>query len=434
MENRLENNDAEKPRRRLRKGRVAVLVFCLMILAVGIGYGLGYMLFGDKVVDAIPSVAKKMVMPSGKVNVLVLGVDERQDDGGRSDTAIMVHVDYDAKSVSILSIPRDSWAKIPGHNWDKLNHAYAFGGMGLSHQVVESLLGIPIDYTLCINSRGLAGMIDALGGVTIDVEKRMYYSDPYDDDGGLFINLKQGTQRMDGKTALQYVRYRDEDGDVGRVARQQKFLKAVMQELLNPQVVIKLPDLIREFSSAVRTDMPLSEMLKMAKIAESAAKAGLNTYAVDGIPVYIKGVSYWIPDISKLRSEVVEMQGMAEDSHYIEATNMLAMEYERSLPKGVHVPNMVKAPTKLQVEIINANGQSGLAARVAQIMDKRGFSVAGLSNAAAQKNTVIILHGGEDFSLVDKLSGLPFKFQLQTDNDRAKKSIITIIIGLDYTL
>jgi LCP family protein required for cell wall assembly len=436
MDNGLDDKDAQIPRRRLRKGRVVLFVFSLMIMAVGIGYALGYLLFGEKVADAIPSVAKKIVMPKGKVNVLVLGVDERQDDVGRSDTAIVVSIDYDAKRVSILSIPRDSWAKIPGHHWDKINHAYAFGGMQLSHQVVENLLGIPVDYTLAINSNGLAGIIDALGGVTVDVEKRMYYSDPYDDDGGLFINLKPGVQRMDGKTALQYVRYRDEDGDVGRVMRQQKFLKAVMEELLNPQIVLNLPNLIKEFSSAVKTDMPLSEMLKMAKIADVAAKAGLNTYAVDGVPVYIKGVSYWIPNIDELRREVAAMQGISADSRYEEGTKLLALEYEQSLPKGVQLPNGFKASgkDKLRVEVINANGQSGLAGRVAQIMDKRGFEVAGISNAnTPQKNTVVILHGADDYSMADKLSGLPFKFQLQTDNDRARKSTITIIIGLDYT-
>lgn len=433
MDNELQNKEAEAPRRRLRKGRLALLVFFLIIMAVGIGYGLGYLFFGEKVANAIPAVAKKMVLPTGRINLLVLGVDERQDDAGRSDTAIMVGIDYDAKRISILSIPRDSWTKIPGHNWDKINHAYAFGGMQLSHQVVENLLGIPIDYTLSINSHGLAGMIDAIGGVTIDVEKRMYYSDPYDDDGGLFINIKPGVQRMDGKTALQYVRYRDEEGDIGRVSRQQKFLKAVMQELLNPQVVLNLPGLIKEFAATVKTDMPVGEMLKLAKIADSAAKSGLNTYGVEGTPVDIKGVSYWIPNISELRREVASMQGLTIDSRYNEETNLLALEYEKSLPRGIHIPGGYKMD-KLQVEVINANGQSGLASRVAQIMDKRGFQVAGVSNAnAVQKNTVVILHGPDHYNMVDKLSSLPFKFQLQTDNDHAKRSIVTVIIGLDYT-
>jgi LCP family protein required for cell wall assembly len=412
-----------------------MLTFALMIMAIGLGYGLGYLIFGDKVADAIPSVAKTMVMPKGKINVLVLGVDEREDDVGRSDTAIVVHVDYDERRVSVLSIPRDSWAKIPGHNWDKNNHAYAFGGTQLSHKVVENILGIPVDYTLAINSHGLAGMIDALGGVTIDVEKRMYYSDPYDDDGGLFINLKPGVQRMDGKTAIQYVRYRDEEGDIGRVARQQKFLKAVMQELMKPEVVLNLPSLIKEFAKAVKTDMPVSEMLKVAKMAEGAAKAGLTAYNVDGAPVYIKGISYWIPNISALRHEVAAMQGIAEDSRYNQETHLLALEYEQSLPKGVHVPDGVPGgKEKLQFEVVNANGQSGLAARVAQIMEKRGFEVREVSTAGTvQKNTVVIVHGGDDFSMADKLSALPFKFQLRTDNDQAKKSKITVIIGLDYT-
>ena len=128
----------------------------------------------------------------------------------------------------MLSIPRDSRVKIDGHGWDKINHAYAYGGSKLSKSVVEKLLGIPIEYTVVMNFQGFVRMIDALGGVTIDVEKRMYYSDPYDDDRGLYIDLHPGVQKLNGKAAIEYVRYRDEEGDIGRVARQQKFLTALL--------------------------------------------------------------------------------------------------------------------------------------------------------------------------------------------------------------
>ena len=199
--------------------------------------------------------AKVLTPLRGKVNILVLGVDERGDDAGRSDTSFVVTIDNDAKKATMLSIPRDSRVKIAGHGWDKVNHAFAFGGAPLSKTTIENLLGIPIDYTVSVNFRGFMRMVDAVGGITVDVDKRMRYSDPYDDDGGLEIDLYPGVQKLNGRTAIEYVRYRDEEGDIGRVARQQKFLKALFQEVASPQVLSKLPELIKELSSVIKTDI-----------------------------------------------------------------------------------------------------------------------------------------------------------------------------------
>ena len=286
--------------------------------------------------------AKVLTPLRGKVNILVLGVDERGDDAGRSDTSFVVTIDNDAKKATMLSIPRDSRVKIAGHGWDKVNHAFAFGGAPLSKKTIENLLGIPIDYTVSVNFRGFMRMVDAVGGITVDVDKRMRYSDPYDDDGGLEIDLYPGVQKLNGRTAIEYVRYRDEEGDIGRVARQQKFLKALFQELATPQMLSKLPELVKEFSTTVKTDMPTSKMLRLLPTLNDAVKAGLETEWVTGTPIWIQDVSYWLPDITELRAKVARIQGISMDERYRRETESLANEYKQSVPREIRVADPPK--------------------------------------------------------------------------------------------
>ena len=268
-----------------------------------------------------------------KVNILVMGVDERSDDVGRSDTMFVVTVDTKTKSVALLSIPRDTRVKIPGHGWEKINHAYAYGGHKLTQQTVEELLGIPIDHYVLINFKGFQKIVDAIGGVDIDVEKRMYYEDPYDGPNGFVIDLRPGVQHMDGRTAIQYVRYRDEEGDIGRIQRQQKFIKALFKEVASPAIITKVPAIIREVSSTISTDMSTTEMINLAQILNDAYKQGLKTDMVPGKPAYIDDVSYWLPDLMALRQHIAQTLGVAMDEKYLNATRRDAGEYETSIPQ-----------------------------------------------------------------------------------------------------
>nr|WP_249030683.1 LCP family protein [Sporomusa acidovorans] len=342
-----------KVKRRLKKGRAAILVAIVLLIVTGISYAL----FSE---DS-QSVMGLVHPVKGKINILVLGADERQDDTGRSDTTFVTTIDTDAKKITMLSIPRDTRVKIPGHGWDKINHAYAFGGSKLSKESVENLLGIKIDYTVVININGFVRMIDAIGGVTIDVDKRMKYADPYDDNGGLYIDLQPGVQKLNGKTAIEYVRYRDEEGDIGRVARQQKFLKALLQEFTKPQLIAKLPDLIKQLSTTIRTDMPKNEMLKLIPIVSDAAKSGLATEWISGTPIWIQDVSYWLPDIKELRAKIAQIQAISIDEKYKQATELLVNEYKQSIPKEIKVadvPPVVQAtPEKQSVGTVKASSK-----------------------------------------------------------------------------
>ena len=325
-----------KPKRRIRKLRVAMLLGAIFLL-VGVVFAVWN--GGTSLLD---------VVAKNRINILVLGVDERADDVGRSDTSFVVTLDTEAKKITVLSIPRDSRVKIAGHGWDKFNHAFAFGGLPLSKSTAENLLGVSIQYTVTIDFKGFMRMIDALGGITIDVEKRMRYSDPYDDDGGLVIDLYPGVQRLSGKEAIKYVRYRDEEGDIGRVARQQKFLKALLKELASPQTVVRLPELAKEFYGAVKTDMPLSKILKLLPAVQEAASSGLATATVPGAPLWIKEVSYWQPNITELRLKVAQIQGFTNDESYMKKSEQLAREYKQAIPadaKAEYTPTVeTKAP------------------------------------------------------------------------------------------
>ena len=269
-----------------------------------------------------------------KATIMIMGVDQRADDVGRSDTLMVTMIDPKKNKAALLSVPRDTRVKIKGHGYDKINAAYAYGGHKLSESTVEGLLGVRIDHYIIINTHSFQRIIDALGGIDINVEKRMYYEDPWDDDGGLLIDLQPGKQHMDGKTAVTYVRYRDEEGDIGRIDRQQKFMKAVVEKLASPAVVTRLPAVIKEVMDSIETDLSFRQLLEFAGTLKNAQKNGLKTDMVPGRPLYISGISYWIPDILKLRQTVAGTLDIDLNASMRAAMERESHEYENSIPAG----------------------------------------------------------------------------------------------------
>ena len=156
----------------------------------------------------------EIIRPDNVKYVMVMGVDRRADDVGRSDTLMVAALDMDTSKAALLSIPRDTRVAIEDNGYDKINHAYAFGGHSLTQKTVENLLGVSMDHYILVDTKAFSRIIDAIGGVDLNVEKRMYYEDPWDDNGGLVIDLYPGEQHLDGDKAIQYVRYRD--GEAGR--------------------------------------------------------------------------------------------------------------------------------------------------------------------------------------------------------------------------
>ena len=319
-----------------KKNKSSYVKYILILVVVFILSGMVGAFFANALVDNKPDYneddKKGMLVAKDKATVMIMGVDERADDVGRSDTLMIATLDPDENQAALLSVPRDTRVKIKGHGFDKINAAYAYGGRKLTQETIESLLNTHIDHYIKINVHGFTKIIDALGGIDIDVEKRMYYEDPWDDDGGLYIDLQPGMQHMDGKTAITYVRYRDEEGDIGRIKRQQNFMKAVMDKLVSPTIIPKLPAIVSAVSDSVETDMSVSEILSFLGTLQDAKDNGLKSEMLPGKPVYIEGISYWVPDISKTRQILANTLGIKINQSITTSIHEDNIEYEESIP------------------------------------------------------------------------------------------------------
>ena len=303
-----------------------ILIFVLAALA-GVFFAQSSLLDRNK-----ETPKDELLTAKDKATIMIMGVDERSDDVGRSDTLMVATIDPQKNEASLLSIPRDTRVAIPKNGYDKINAAYAYGGEKLTQRTVEDFLGIRMDHYVIINTHAFQKIIDAIGGIDIDVEKRMYYEDPWDDDGGLVIDLRPGRQHMDGKTAVTYVRYRDEEGDIGRVKRQQKFMRACVDAVTTPAILPRLPGIIASVIDSVKTDLSVRQMLEFIGTLKQAQAKGLRTDMVPGRPLYIEGISYWIPDMEQLRRNMVNTLGLSLNANERSRMERAIRDYENSIP------------------------------------------------------------------------------------------------------
>ncbi len=425
-----------KVRRQKRSYRrvMILLAVCLLFAAVA-----GAFKYIDMQYDRSHGTAGQIVAED-KLNIMIMGVDRRADDVGRSDTLMVATIDKKNKQASLLSVPRDTRVKIDGNDFDKINAAYAYGGSKLSRSTVENLLGTQIQYYILVDIKAFERIIDALGGIDLNVEKRMYYEDPWDDDGGLVIDLYPGEQHMDGKKAIQYVRYRDGEGDIGRIGRQQKFMKAVLEQVLSPQILPKLPDILKEVSSAVKTDMSLQDMLNFASLLKKVHDNGLTAEMVPGKPAYLQDISYWIPDIPALRKMLAEEIGIAMNDDLQNAADQAAEEYKKSLPKDITLvessekksakdePKDAPAkPNEISVLVINSSGINGAGAQAAAALQKKGFIISGVETGkTSSREQTTITTSTQNTEL---FYGMPFTCTIMSGGE---KNQAVVNIGRDY--
>lgn len=256
---------------------------------------------------ALYALSTLMLIPVGatrghKLNILLLGVDERKGDKGRSDTMIVMSIDYLDKKVRLLSFPRDTRVQIPGKGFDKANAAYTYGGPDCAKQVVSRALDIPIHNYVVANFGAVVRIVDRLGGVTINVDKHMRYDDPYQN---LHINIKPGTQVMDGQTALQYARYRsDPEGDISRTRRQQALITAILKKAAMPASWASLPGVLSDIRATIKTDISLARLPFLGLAMIMGAARGVESCTLPGKPAMLHGVSYWVTDQRQVRDTV----------------------------------------------------------------------------------------------------------------------------------
>lgn len=295
---------AERARARIRWQRAVALVL-LFLFSTGCGWSLAWFLDrkGVNPVQIAGSTlgggsAQASTLPA-RLNVLLIGDDRRPDEGrARADTIIVASFDRTTNRAALISIPRDTRVYIPGHGPDKINAAYALGGVELTQQVVSALLGVEIPYYVTTDFEGFRKAIDALGGVTLEVERRMYY--PEED-----INLYPGLQRLDGRNALAYVRFRYyPNGDIDRTEHQRRFLMALAQEVMQPRTLTRLPQLLPIVFQHVHTNLSLSQVLELAALAPKVDLSQVSAATLPGSFLDLPGASYWMVDSRKARELV----------------------------------------------------------------------------------------------------------------------------------
>lgn len=228
------------------------------------------------------------------ISVLLLGVDEREADGGRSDTIIILTANPSLASIKLLSIPRDTYTEIIGlDKMDKLNHAYAFGGIDMALHSVENLLDIPIDYVVQVNMESFLEIVDSVGGVTVE------NATAFEENEYLF---EQGPIHLDGDMALSYVRMRMNDplGDFGRQARQKQVLLAVLKEGASFNSLLHYKDLLATLADNIRTNMTFEQMMDIQKGYKDALANVESLTLTNGNGKRVNDIWYYIPDEEEL--------------------------------------------------------------------------------------------------------------------------------------
>lgn len=285
--------------KRLRKTRLLLSTLVILLFFGAAAYGalwafgavqVGGLEFDRSTARAAESKPSDDEIIKGRVNILIMGVDRRKDEPTRADTLMVAMVDLTEKKIDLVSIPRDTRVAIEGVDYKtRINHAHAYGGVDLTKQTVEQFLGIPIHYYVESYFQGFINTIDIIGGLDLDVEQRMYNRD---ED----IDLKKGYQHLDGRGALGYVRFRDGEGDLGRIERQQKFVAVLADKVFKPSIFFKLPSIAWEMHRNVLADLSVSEGIYLTSKLKSAGSGGIIHHTLPGTPKYIGGASYYVAE------------------------------------------------------------------------------------------------------------------------------------------
>lgn len=357
----------------------------------------------------------EQIKKSGKsCNILVMGVDigtpgaTNANDPKRTDTLILAHYNAEYKKIDLVSIPRDILIRINNRN-QKINAAHAIGGVSYTVNAVEKLLGIGIDYYGKIDYEGFRQVIDALGGLDMEITRRMDYDDPTQN---LSIHFKKGTTvHLDGKKAEEFFRWRQnndgtgfENGDLGRIENQHMFIGKIMAKIKSPSIVTKIPSILSVIQNFVETNMEPKDILKYGYIFATIDNEKLSMDTVKGEAKYIGGISYLVYD-------------EAQNSQLI---SKLYDNNMQSIDKS-----------KLKIKVVNGTKKPGLASDFSTYLVEKNYNKAVTENGEATSKTKLLVYsGGEDIKTAlkkdFKINNIEFLSSKQENFD------IIVLLGEDH--
>ena len=400
----------------MKHSKTIIIIVLLAILGIAAGAGLKvYTILHTKSEDLLGAIESSIdsgsaqyaaLKEQGRFNILIMGEDDVEG-SRRSDTVLFATIDIDDKNIRILSLPRDTRVQIPGHGVQKLNHAFAYGGPDLLKATVENYLGHPILYYVIIDYVSFPAVVDILGGVEIDIQKKMRYVDRA---GKLDINIQPGLQVLDGKTALHYVRFRmDALGDIGRVHRQQQFIKAVLKKVYDPRILVRIPELTAQMMKLFKTDMSPALSMQLAGFAQNElGRERIFFSTLHGQAATVNNLSYWLGDTktaNEFLNAPVEMliSGDIKENQNTNNFAGLSLSYSSAAEEtkvngqvlGEEKTKEKKTETLMSNEellgfvrsmsesiaVLNGTGKSGLSTEVASKLQKIGIEVVMSANA-----------------------------------------------------
>ncbi len=338
------------------------------------------------------------------INILLLGIDQRPGEQGyyRTDTMIVVHIDPNTGQIGMLSLPRDLWVQIPGFYETRINMAHYLGdankvpggGPALAKETVSQFLGQPIHYYVRINFQGFRALMDEIGCIEIDVPKDI--NDPTfpDDNFGYDpFSITAGHYCMDADTALKYARTRHVDSDFGRMQRQQQVLLAVKDKILNSgqlmQMIARIPTLMDILADNVQTDMPISQMISLSKLARNLNTDDISQLIIDDTmterTIMPSGADVLMPKLDVIQPAV--------------ATFFSPIESTPTPP-----PDPVReqlASEQAAIAVLNGTNRPELGEQVATWLAQQGFHVVGYAPAdrTDYAQTQIIDYTGKTFTV-----------------------------------
>lgn len=389
-------------KRAYRRRQIIIYTVCLFVAII---------LMGITAVFTYQRNAQKtsaMATEDQRLLVLFLGTDEKLEASTRADSIMLLSLDTKTGEAGVLSIPRDTRVWIPSRQrWERINAAYAHGGATMAMEAVSYLLGVQVNYYIHTDFAGFEELIDLLGGIEINVARRMYYVDKAQ---GLEIDIAPGRQVLNGEKALQYVRYRDRLGDVslvdpfkdeydGRVERQRQFLEAIVAKALNPSSLIKLPQLVTQVFRIVNTNLPWEEVLSLALSGTKFSADKMETAVLPGNSQVLNDAWYWIVNEQKAKPVIDSI--------------------------------ILGKPEPLRLVVLNGNGRSGVAQEVSDLLAYYGYNVVSHGNAEhfnfATTQVVVSARDAERVKpLADYLGA-------SIQESEGNHSEVTVIIGKDYT-
>lgn len=395
-------------------------------------------LFNPETQPVITSNAFQPWSGQERINVLLLGIDQRCDETGptRTDSIMVMTIDPVAKTAAALSIPRDLWVEVPGFGVDSINSAhfigevneYPGGGPALAVKTVAATLGVPIDYYVTVNFDAFVEVVDLIGGITITVPEtiddlkypdRCYGYDPF--------HIEAGTHQMDGQTALKYARTRATfGGDVDRAARQQQVVLAVRDKVLSlnmiPQLIGQSLELWFTFQNNVQTNMVPDQAIQLALLAQDIPRANIQTVVIDYNYVFNEtapdGRQVLVPNRDKIRQ----------------------LREQLFAPPAIPTPVIENLPERAATEqarvaVYNGTSQFGLAAATEAYLKRHNINVIEIGNAdaATYRTTQIIDFGSHPFTTryLTQLMGIP-PLNVSTSTNPNGDYDVLIIIGDDW--